>query len=248
MHRIHVPSAAITGDAVLIADKKTVHYIKDVLRLKPGMSLVIFDERGVEYRCLVDAVSAKVSLSIQQRRFPQKKEPVLSLTIACAVPKNSRMEDSIDKLTQLGVERIIPLACQRSVVRIAKDREAARLKRWQQVAVSAAQQSQRNTIPSIELPVTVAALLKKEGEDFDLKLIPYLGEGEERISLKKILEDRVSASAKVLVLIGPEGDFSQDEVATALQYGCVPVSLGETVLRVETAAVAAASFIMLFTR
>jgi len=144
-------------------------------------------------------------------------------------------------LTQLGVSKIIPLDTERVVVRLGQEKSKARLERWKKVAVSAAQQSQRSDIPLIE-PVSKLKGVLAKAADYDLKLIPTL-ECPGRKSLKEVF---LKAEPKnILVLIGPEGDFSPAEVKAALKAGCIPVTLGDLVLRVETAAVAVAAFIRL---
>ncbi|MBU1727106.1 MAG: RNA methyltransferase, partial [Candidatus Omnitrophica bacterium] len=171
----------------------------------------------------------------KKSRAPAK----IRLTIACALPKKAKFDDIVDKLTQLGVDGIIPLNTKRVIVKIDKKKEVVRLERWRKIAMSAAKQSQRASVPVVGHLKSIEEVLK-EG-DYDLKLIPHLS-GKRR-SLKEAIE---KASPKnILILIGPEGDFTDEEVALAVKYGCVPVSLGELVLRVDTAAIAVASFVRL---
>jgi 16S rRNA (uracil1498-N3)-methyltransferase len=165
-----------------------------------------------------------------------------SINIACAIPKKSKFDDIVDKLTQLGVDRIIPLKTERAVVKLSIQKGEARLQRWVKIALSAAQQSQRSILPQIS-PLTDFRELIKKSTGFNLKLIPTL-EGE-RKTLKEALSPVLPLPANILILIGPEGDFSPKEIDLALKHNFIPVSLGSTVLRVETAAIAVASFINL---
>ena len=216
-----------------------MHYLKDVLRLKLEEEVSFFDDTGNEYLTELKGLSpAELTFRIKERRqfIPVSK---MRLTVACAIPKKSKIEDIIDKLTQLGVDKIIPLDTQRVVVRLGPDKKQARLQRWKKVALAAVQQSQRNILPVIE-PVTKFKDLLRQAKDYDLKLIPNLESGE-RKSLKEIFSQKHPKN--ILVLIGPEGDFAPLEVTAALSAGFIPVTLGDTVLRVETAAVAVASFI-----
>jgi len=162
------------------------------------------------------------------------------ITIACAIPKKSKMEDIIDKLTQLGVDRIIPIKTAHTVVKLDSYKEAMRHKRWEKVAQSASEQSQRNDLALIDQIRDIKEVILNSKE-FDLKLIPTL------IGKRKSLRE-ISLNSKyknILVLIGPEGDFTEAEVQLAIKAGFIPVTLGDLVLRVETAAVAVASYITL---
>lgn len=174
--------------------------------------------------------------------MPEKNRSKPNLTIACAIPKNARFDDIVDKLTQLGVGRIIPLVTERVVVKFDRKKEEARIGRWRKIAELASQQSQRNYIPVIAPVMDFKELLALAG-DFDLKLIPTLS--GQRKSLREIFSLSVPMS-NILVLIGPEGDFSGEEVAAAKKSGFIPITLGPLVLRVDTAAIAIASFLRFY--
>jgi 16S rRNA (uracil1498-N3)-methyltransferase len=231
----------ISGGKIIISDRQQFHHIKDVLRLKEKEKVIVFDEKGNEYGAEIQKISAQSIILEIKDKSAYKTGRGFKLTVACAIPKKSRMDDIIDKLTQLGVERIIPLKTERVIAKLDKHKERLRNERWKRIAVSAAQQSQRNTLPVIEPIKDIKEVLSSSG-DFDLKLIPTLA-GE-----RKALRDVFSGlkAGRVLVLIGPEGDFTDEEVGLAVKSGCIPVSLGDAVLRVETAALAVASFIRLY--
>ncbi len=237
MHRFFVPFSNISDERIIIDDKAQAHHIKHVLRMKNKDKAVVFDEKGKEYDCLIENIGDVVDLSIQKRLSAPERNK-FTITIACAIPKKSKFDDIVDKLTQLGVDRIIPLETERVIVKLDKRKEALRLARWKNIVLSASQQSQRNTLPAIE-PLTPLKEVLIQSKGYDLKLIPtLLGE---RKSLKSI---SFSPQPKnILVFIGPEGDFSDKEIALAKQAGFIPVTLGDTVLRVETAAVAAMSML-----
>ena len=173
-----------------------------------------------------------------KKTTPSKK---IKLTIACALPKGQRIDDVIDKLSQLGVDRIIPMLTERVVVKLDERKKILRQRRWEKIALNSAKQSQRNSVmvvDSVKMMTEVLSLAK----GFDLKLIPSLI--GKRQSLKEVLSEYKPKN--ILVLIGPEGDFSYSELELAKQSGCLSVSLGSLVLRVETAAVSVASFIRLY--
>ncbi|MFA5411303.1 MAG: RsmE family RNA methyltransferase [Candidatus Omnitrophota bacterium] len=238
MQRIFSLPENIAADTIVIPDKKSVHYIRDVLRLRPGGKINVFDGRGNEYDCLVGKLSEdKVVLKIENKSLFSGDNRV-KFTIACAIPKKAKMDEIIDKLTQLGVERIIPILTERVVVKLDKQKKTARTERWKKIAKSASEQSQRVRMPVIDPISDIEEVLSGAG-GFDLKLIPtLLGE---RKPLKDVLP--ISKPAKILVLIGPEGDFTPEEVKAAVKTGCVPVSLGNLVLRVDTAAIAIAAYL-----
>ena len=241
MIRLYVSYKGIQNDKMCIQDNNQVHYLKDVLRVKPGEKIVLFDERQNEYSAQITALTPEaINLTIKPapRRFSTIRP---NFTIACAIPKKSKMDDIVDKLTQLGVDRIIPLETERVVAKLDRNKKTLKVKRWRKIAESASLQSQRNTIPVIDDIQDIKAVLGNSS-DYDLKLIPTLE--WKRRHLKDILSR--FKPRNVLIFIGPEGDFSREEIKLAQNYGCIPVTLGELVLRVETAAVAVASFIRLY--
>jgi len=242
MHRFFAPLNNISNNKITIAEKVQVHHLRDVLRFKLNDKVTVFDEQGNEYNCLIKKISSTVTLEIKDKH---KTEPEnkMQITIACAIPKKSKMDDIVDKLTQIGVARIIPLETERVIIKWDKNKKAAQQKRWEKIALSASQQSQRNSIPAIE-PVQDMSKVLSRVQDYDLKLIPTL-EGQ-RKSLKEIFSLPLPLPSNILILIGPEGDFTPEEVQMAIKAGCIPVTLGDLVLRVDTAAIAMASFIKLY--
>jgi len=238
MQRFFTKPENISGDKIKINDITQIHHLKDVLRIKSGQCVTVCDGLGKEYYAQVGEFSAqKVILQIKE----SKQSPIshIAITVACAIPKNAKFDDIIDKLTQLGVDRIVPLITERVIVKLDKSKKAARQLRWQKIAQSASEQSQRPFLPIVETVQTLPEVLQKA---FDLKLIPTLG--VERKSLQEALD--AAKPKSILVLIGPEGDFTDAELALAMRAGCIPVTLGDTVLRVDTAAIAVVSFIKLY--
>lgn len=235
MHRFYVDR--VNGDTAVITDVGQLHHLKNVLRLKVKEGVVVFDSAGNEYAGFVTAIEKKQAIIKVTSTKPARSNQT-KLTVACAVPKGDRMDDIIDQLTQLGVERVIPMWTERVVVKLNETKKESRLKRWRNIAQSAARQSQRNNIPFIE-PVTSVTDVISQSQGCDLKLIPHLS------GARKLIKDVLTAAKPkdIIVLIGPEGDFTPEEVDLALKAGFIPVSLGDTVLRVATAAVAVASYL-----
>jgi 16S rRNA (uracil1498-N3)-methyltransferase len=235
MHRFLVNN--IRGDNVVLTDAVQLHHIRDVLRLKVNDEVVVFDNRGHEYKATIISSSKK---QVDFKVVPLQKPRVnkISLTVACAIPKGSHMDAIVDGLTQLGVASIIPMQTERVVVKLDSARAEGRLQRWQKIARSAAQQCQRSDIPFIS-PVTDIKKVITDARSFDLKMMPHLTGG--RVLIKDIITR--NQPRNIIVLIGPEGDFTPAEVELALHNDFTPISLGDTVLRVETAAIAVAAYI-----
>lgn len=228
----------ITGDSITVTDAAQVHHIKDVLRSKIGDEVAVFDGSGSEYICSIEKLSpTQAVLVIKSKRLAAR--PPVKITIACAIPKKTSMDDIIDSLTQLGIDRIIPVETERVIVKLDETKKSARLERWRKIARSAAEQSHRSSLPQVD-PVSPFETVISGSGDFDLKLIPTLPASR---PIGEIITQ--SKPRSIIVLIGPEGDFTPQEVESALKAGFVPVSLGGTVLRVATAAIAVASYIRL---
>ena len=241
MHRLYSSSQNILDNKIIIDNKEQAHHARNVLRLNDNEEVVIFDDKGNEYYAILEkSLPKSMIFKIKNKKNPVLKPSKVKITVACAIPKDSHMDKIIDKLTQLGIDRIIPLETERVVVKLDKHKRILRQERWKKIALNASLQSQRNTLPILE-PIKNIKQLLSEAESFDLKLIPALI--GERKPLKEALKG--FRPQNILVIIGPEGDFTAGELDSARKIGCIPVSLGDLVLRVETAAVAVASFIRL---
>jgi 16S rRNA (uracil1498-N3)-methyltransferase len=243
MHKLYVSAENILNDQITVSEVSVVHHFKDVLRLKLKEKVMAVDNRMVEYFCLVQALLPdKIILEIKEKRMVSEKDKI-KLTVACAIPKKAKMDEIIDKLTQLGVDKIIPLETERVIIKLDAAKKVDRLKCWEKISQSASEQSKRNSLPQVKQVQSIADVLK-DSIDYDLKLIPTL-DGE-RKSLKEVFEK--NNPRNILVFIGPEGDFTSEEINLAVKSGCIPVTLGDLVLRVDTAAVAVASFISLYAK
>lgn len=242
MHRLYSPPKNISGNEIIINDKGQVHHNRNVLRLKKNEEVVVFDDKGNEYRTILLGYSSKgMILKIVEKRNNALKSSKVGITIACAIPKGSCMDKIIDKLTQLNVDRIIPLETERVIVKLDKDKIGLRHERWKKIALNTSLQSQRSLLPILEPVKSIKELLSDLG-GFDLKLIPALT-GDRKL-LKEVLKE--FKPKNILAIVGPEGDFTSEELDSAKKAGCIPVSLGDSVLRVETAAITAAGFIRLY--
>jgi 16S rRNA (uracil1498-N3)-methyltransferase len=238
MNRFYCKFSDVQGDKIMIGDLKELHHLKDVLRLKSGEKAAIFDDQGNEYLVKLQNLSAAAAEFSVLEKKNRLNLPKTQIVIACAIPKKSKIDDIIDKLTQLGVDRIIPLITERVIIKLDGDKAVLRHKRWVNIAITASKQSQRNSVPVVD-PATDFQELISGSKEFDLKLIPNLA--GQRKALKEVLAK--ASPKKVMVLIGPEGDFSDKEIAAAIQAGFIPVTFGDQVFRVETACLYIASIL-----
>jgi 16S rRNA (uracil1498-N3)-methyltransferase len=237
MNRFYIPDE-IPGGILETVDAELVHHL-NVLHLKIKDTVVIFNGKGKEYTCQITELNKKSAILKVTEEKPTKNK-TMNVTIACAIPKNARLDDIIDNLTQLGIESIIPMETERVIVKLDEAKKEERLKRWRSIARSASQQSGRNSLSLIE-PIMNFQEVIALSADFDLKLIPVTFGARKHIS-QALTGNK---QGKILVMIGPEGDFTPEEVETAKEAGFMPISLGETILRVATAAIAVVSFIKL---
>jgi 16S rRNA (uracil1498-N3)-methyltransferase len=236
MNRFYCSGSNVSSGRITINDKDQVHHIKNVIKLKEGERVVVFDDRANEFDCVICRITlTEVVFDIKQKKSVNRPARPF-VTIACAIPKHAKIDDIIDKLTQLGADRIVPLMTERVIVRLDKEKKSSRRSRWQKIALAASKQSQRNTVPVVDEVTQIMDLIVKSGE-FDIRLIPTLAGN--RQSLKQVFESKKPAN--ILVLIGPEGDFTAGEVSAAIKAGFIPVSFGDFVLRVETACIYIAS-------
>lgn len=225
MHRFFVPK-----DQIPIVTGSDAHQIKDVLRLKVGDKLELLDGTGKVYISkIVEIKQDKIICKILEHRS-QNTEHKVQVTIAQCLPKAKKMDLIIQKCTELGVHKITPTLSERSIAKGEK------LDRWKKIAKEAAEQSGRSTIPEIFTLTKFEDVLKLK-KDYDLALIPW--ELEKEKTLKQILTTALpSPCTTILILIGPEGGFSQKEIGLAKNAGFTSISLGQRILRTETAGMA----------
>lgn len=232
-------ASTVSGDKLSISDPDQVHHIRDVLRMKTGERLAIFNGTGMEYMAEIANIGSN-SVQVKVVAVNRIEDVKGKLAIACALPKLGRMDEVVDVLTQIGVDIIIPMVTERTIVRLDEAGKEARLVRWRKIATAAAMQSHRINIPEV-MPVSSFNDVIKRSSQYELRLIATLCAGTVPI------HDTINMAREghILALIGPEGDFTSHEVKIALDAGFIPVSLGRNVLRVATAAMATAAYIVL---
>ena len=239
MARFYIAPAAWNIDR-LILDPSESHHCLDVLRMQPGDRATVFDGRGHEATVeIASANKGRVDLKVLQH----SKSPLLGceLVLGQAIPKGKNMDLIIEKATELGAAAIVPLLSERTVVRLDPDEALDKKNKWQRVAIEAGKQCGRNWLPEIRKPVSPKAFFES-GEKFDLMLIASLQPDARHLktALREYFEDSGpktdAVPSRVLVLVGPEGDFTPAEVSMAKGAGCRPITLGPIILRTETAA------------
>jgi 16S rRNA (uracil1498-N3)-methyltransferase len=236
--RFYIPPALWNPDHLAL-DEAESHHCTDVLRLRQGDRVVVFNGAGTEVSAEITLLS-KREVGLRAVTTHTTPRPAAALTLAQAVPKGKNMDLVIQKATELGAAEIVPLLSARTVVRL-DDREAAdKQEKWQRIAVEACKQCGQNHLPQVRRPVSLEKFFaQRPGQE--LLLIAAI-EPEAR-RLKDLLEEWRAVHpgkqkpASVLVLIGPEGDFTPAEVGVAKSHGCLPMSLGPVILRTETAAI-----------
>lgn len=254
MIRIFLPPEELTAEQIVITGDQARH-LSLVLRVNPGDAVTIFDGTGYRYECRILQCHKKEVSAKLLKKTPCSAESPVSITLAQGIPKGDRMDLIIQKSTELGVRKIIPLITERSQVR-----HTDKVERWKKIAFSASQQSGRDKMPEIHEPLMFNdyinkippllrvntgrsyPLLEKGGEGgFINKGIIFSEEHKDR-NMKKVLSGFKDIK-NIISLIGPEGGFSREEVKAAVEKGFIEASLGPRILRTETAPLAALSII-----
>ena len=219
----------LSKEEVIITGNQSKHL--SVLRVKKGEIITVFDGLGYKYDCKILQINKKNFIVEKLCKAPYSAESPVSITLAQGIAKGEKMDLIIQKATELGVNKIIPLITERSQVR-----HTAKIERWRKIAISAAEQSCRGKVPEINEPVSLDVFLN----------VQHIGiifhEEEKGKHLKQTLKD-FKDSKEITLLIGTEGGFSKEEVNAAVEKGFMEASLGPRILRTETAAIKAISII-----
>lgn len=229
MARFYLPNPEIENGRLRIIGTE-VRHIRRVLRLKEGDEIILFDGQEKEYRGLiVEQGPHHVLVSIQEI-FSIKKESPLEVTMAQSLLKGEKMDYLIQKATELGVKKIIPFFSSRSIPLLDKSKRLSRHHRWERIAAQASKQCGRVKVPEISPLLDFSEMLHSASSD-SFRLI--LWEKEKR-RLKNLLKE-VKGEKEIFFVVGPEGGFSEEEIEDSNKKGFITVSLGERILRAETA-------------
>ncbi len=237
MPRFFIGKEKISNDKIII-DGEDASHISRVLRCHVGEEIWVCNSENIDYRCeIVSIEKEKVEVHILET-VPCEAEPKTKITLYQGLPKAEKMEWIIQKCVELGVDTIVPVATERCIVKLDK-KEAKKIERWSKIAESAAKQSGRGKIPTIQ-PVCSFTQAILEAAQKDGGIIPY--ENEKNHGIRQFAEKFSGES--ISVFIGPEGGFSQKEITMAEEAGILPVSLGKRILRTETAGMVAVALLL----
>ena len=227
--RVYVDAVLERGARLTLTGGAASHLTR-VLRLRPKAALTLFNGRGGEYRASIERVQgSKVMVAIGEHE-PIERESPFPLTLAQGVSRGERMDLVVQKATELGVARLVPLLTERSIVRLDEEQSDRKSSHWRAIAIAACEQCGRNRLPEVALPAQLREFLRQpSGEGVRLLLSP---------SATRRIEDVSRPAGGATVLIGPEGGLSDAEQEDALTAGFTAVNLGPRVLRTETAAIA----------
>ena len=243
MRRFFVPSGAIADGVVRIVGRDARHIVR-ALRMGPGDRLSTVDSSGREYIVrIAHTTETSVSAVIEEERGSGPGEPRVPLTLAQGIPKLDKMDLIVQKCTEIGVSRFLPVLTERSVARTNSDSAERRVLRWQRIAAEAAKQAGRGALPPVEDILGLEDALIELSSQGVLLVMPW--ELEQERGLRGALADiDLEKTPGIALIIGPEGGFSHYEVELAKRYGALTVTLGRRILRTETAGLAAATVIM----
>ncbi|MEX0386787.1 16S rRNA (uracil(1498)-N(3))-methyltransferase [Spiribacter onubensis] len=229
--RLHVTGIPPVGEVMDLPDAVVRHI--QARRLRRSDGLVLFDGTGGEYTARLDTLEKRRARARIEAFSPREAEPPVAVTILQGISKGERMDYSVQKATELGVARIIPVISERCVVRLDTDRWAKKQRHWQAVAVAASEQCGRNRIPSVEMPCglddALTAVAGLPGVIFDT-------EGDRAAH-------QLEPASALATLIGPEGGLAPAEIQRVADLGWQRIRLGPRILRSDTAPVAALAVI-----
>jgi 16S rRNA (uracil1498-N3)-methyltransferase len=234
-------SAGPGSDGSIVLDGAEAHHAVQVIRLRVGERAVVLDGRGGEYVCLVSSV-ARREVRLQIERTIQHQAPACRVRLVQAVTKGKSFEVILQKAVELGAAEILPLLTERVVARPAGSEFLDKQAKWQQVAVEAIKQCGATWLPRVLVPASVA---DAQRQDDSTEMVIVAALSAETAHLRTVFESFIAQRRRmpktISAWIGPEGDFTPEELKLLLQAGAKPVSLGPNVLRSETAALCALS-------
>lgn len=242
MYNFFVEPCAKEKDCFVIRGKDYNHIV-NVLRMKTGEEFAVSCD-GKSSLCRLEEIGSDCVYGKIINEDFKDTELKIKIYLFQGLPKGDKMELIIQKCTELGVYEIIPTEMSRCVVKLDQKKKASKLQRWQSIAESAAKQSKRNIIPAVTRVVTYNEMLAIISE-LDLMLVPY--ENEMGMKATKMALDKIKPGMSVGILIGPEGGFEEKEIDAVKKAGAHIISLGERILRTETAAITATGMCMLHT-
>ena len=238
MHKFFVEDNQINNEKIIIKDDDYNHIV-NVLRMKKGDSILVTNKDSKEtFNCKIEEINSKEVICNVLNKENKKVELDVNIDIFQGLPKADKMEYIIQKCVELGVHKIVPVNMKYCIAKI-KDEDKKNI-RWNKISEVASKQSKRDIIPKIEKAISISTLCS-EIKNYDLAIVAY--ENEDNITLKDVLKDN-SKIKNIAVIVGPEGGISTDEVEKLKENGAKIVSLGNRILRTETAPIAILSMMV----
>ena len=236
--RFYAPPAAFAADEkFLTLSAEETRHARDVLRLQSGDEIFVFDGAGREFQCSVQTIArTEARIAVMAEVAAARPESPLDLTLAIAVLKNEKFDLVIQKATELGVKRIVPLETERGDVRLRDgDNAQKRLTRWRRIALEAAKQSGRAYVPQIDAPLAFNLMLQPAGENKGITRLMFSERAGK--SLSEATNRFGQQPKKIIAVVGPEGGWTDDEIGGAREGLWQIVTLGGRTLRAETAGI-----------
>ena len=228
MAKFFISKDFIKDDKVFL-DGENANHLTNVLRSKIGEEIEVSCGDGYDYICKIEKINKdNVTCKIIDC-FGNESEPNIKITLYQGLPKSEKMELIIQKCVELGIDEIVPVNTDRVIVKLA-GKEDKKISRWNKISESAAKQSRRGKIPTIQ-PIINFDEAIRQAKNKDLKLIPY--EKEKETGIKQAIKGFTGKN--IAIFIGPEGGFSDNEIKLALENNITPITLGKRILRTETA-------------
>ena len=237
MDQFFIDASCIKGERITVTGPE-VNHMTNVLRLRRGEKVQLVEQTtGLTYICSIDEANADSVVCIIDDVQSESRELPVSITLYQGLPKSDKFEFVIQKAVEMGACRIVPVAMKRSVVRLSAEKTGKKLARWNAIAASAATQSKRGMVPEVSAPMTYDEAVR-DAAKCDAILLPYeleSGMDETRRILNSLKE---SQPGSIAIFIGPEGGFDSTEVERATDVGAHIITLGNRILRTETAPIA----------
>ncbi len=240
MPRFFVEPDQVSGNKIII-EGSDVNHITKVLRMKIGEELMVCDGTGLDYFCTIAKLDSDAVFCDVCNKWESYSELPVKVTLFQGLPKADKMELIIQKTVELGVCEIVPVAMQRSIAKLDDKKAGRKIERWQSISESAAKQAGRGIIPKVTEPMNFAEALEY-AKEMDSIIVPY--ENAKGISYTKEVIREAKACARLAIFIGPEGGFADSEIERAKEAGAKLVTLGNRILRTETAGMATLAILM----
>ncbi len=240
MHRFYVDCFDGNGKTIDITGGD-VNHIKNVLRLRPEDEIIIGDGAGNDYICRIKSIDKDRVTALICDVTRNVAELDTRIILFQGMPKSDKLEFIIQKAVELGVYEIVPVITERTIVKIDKGKEGKKLERFRAIAASAAKQSGRGIIPEVKPFMSFKEALCFAGQ-LDMNIIPY--ENAHGMEYSRQIIKTIRGKKTLGIFIGPEGGFAKEEVEAAVSLGAKCITLGNRILRTETAGIAALSIIM----